>query len=164
MKAAPSEVALSAGVLALGIGAALVTAQLPSEGGYSHIGPNFFPAVISAGLILLGVWLFAEAFSGGGWRNRAERSPDELPFQRAAFGWVSAGLFIHMAAIGFAGFVLAGTALFSCVARGFGSARPARDAALGFVLSLAVHLFFVKLLNVSLPGGWLAPLLGTAGL
>ena len=163
MKAAPPEIALSAGVLALGVGAALVTAQLPSEGGYSHIGPNFFPAVISGGLILLGVWLMAEAF-GGGWRNRPERPEGEQPFQRGAFGWVSAGLFVHMAAIGYAGFVLAGTALFVCVARGFGSKRLARDAAIGFVLALAVHLFFVKLLNVSLPGGWLTPLLGTAGL
>jgi putative tricarboxylic transport membrane protein len=163
VRAAPSEVALSAGVLALGVGAAIVTAQLPSEGGYSHIGPNFFPAVVSGGLMLLGAWLLIEAF-GGGWRNRAERSPSEEPFQRSAFAWVSAGLFIHMAAIGSAGFVLAGTALFVCVARGFGSGRWARDAAIGFVLSLAVHLFFVELLNVSLPGGWLSPLLGTAGL
>ena len=163
MKAAPTEIALSAGVLALGLGAAAVTSQLPSEGGYSHIGPNFFPAVISGGLILLGVWLLAEALAGG-WRNVAERPPGEEPFQPGAFAWVSAGLFVHMAAIGVAGFVLAGTALFVFVARGFGSTRIARDAALGFVLALAVHLFFVKLLNVSLPGGWLTPLLGTAGL
>ena len=59
MRAAPSEIALSAGVLLLGIGAALVTAQLPSEGGYAHIGPNFFPAVVSAGLILLGLSFLA---------------------------------------------------------------------------------------------------------
>ena len=163
MRAAPSEIALSAGVLLLGIGAALVTAQLPSEGGYAHIGPNFFPAVVSAGLILLGLWLFAEALRGG-WRHRAEPVAGEQPFRTGAFAWVSAGLFIHMAAIGFAGFVLAGTALFVCVARGFGSHRPARDAAIGFALSLVVHLFFVKFLNVSLPGGWLTPLLGTAGL
>ena len=132
MRAAPSEIALSAGVLLLGIGAALVTAQLPSEGGYAHIGPNFFPAVVSAGLILLGLWLFAEALRGG-WRHRAEPVAGEQPFRTGAFAWVSAGLFIHMAAIGFA-------------------------------LSLVVHLFFVKFLNVSLPGGWLAPLLGTAGI
>lgn len=163
MRAAPSEIALSAGVLALGLGAAVVTAQLPSEGGYAHIGPNFFPAVVSAGLIVIGVWLMAEAFTGG-WRHRAEPAAGEHPFRTGAFAWVSAGLFIHMAAIGFAGFVLAGTALFVCVARGFGSERPVRDAAIGFVLSLAVHLFFVKFLNVSLPGGWLAPLLGTAGI
>jgi hypothetical protein len=50
------------------------------------------------------------------------------------------------------------------VARGFGSRRWARDAALGFALSLAVFVFFVKLLNVNLPAGWLRPLLGSAGI
>jgi putative tricarboxylic transport membrane protein len=64
-----------------------------------------------------------------------------------------------MAFIGTAGFIIAGTLLFLCVARGFGSLRPARDAAIGIVLCLAVHLFFVKFLNVGLPAGWLAPLL-----
>ena len=39
-----------------------------------------------------------------------------------------------------------------------------RDAALGIVLGLAVYLFFVRFLNVSLPAGWLAPVLGVAGL
>jgi putative tricarboxylic transport membrane protein len=63
-----------------------------------------------------------------------------------------------------AGFALAQAALFACVARGFGSARPARDLAIGLVLGLAVFLFFVKFLNVSLPAGWLRPLLGGAGI
>jgi len=66
--------------------------------------------------------------------------------------------------IGPSGFVVAGTVLFVCVARGFGSRRIARDVAVGLVLSLAVFLFFVKLLNVNLPAGWLAPVLGGAGI
>jgi putative tricarboxylic transport membrane protein len=61
-------------------------------------------------------------------------------------------------------FVIAGTTLFACIARGFGSTRIARDLALGLVLSLGVFLFFVKLLNVNLPAGWLAPVLGGAGI
>jgi putative tricarboxylic transport membrane protein len=69
-----------------------------------------------------------------------------------------------MALIGWAGFVVAGTVLFPCVARGFGSTRVLRDASLGFVLSLGVFAFFVKLLNVNLPAGWLQPLLGSAGI
>ena len=69
-----------------------------------------------------------------------------------------------MALIGTAGFVLAGTALFACIARGFGSTRIARDAAIGVVLSLGVYMFFVKLLNVGLPAGWLSPILGGAGI
>jgi putative tricarboxylic transport membrane protein len=150
-----AELALSLGVIALGAAAAAVTAQLPSEGGYAHIGPNFFPAVVSAGLVLVGGWLLWEALYGG-WRNRGAAEPgSEHAFRLNPFVWVSAGLFLHMALIGTGGFVVAGTLLFACVARGFGSARPARDAALGVVLSLAVYLFFVKFLNVGLPAGWM---------
>lgn len=162
----PAEIALSAGVLALGAMAAAVTVTLPSEGGYSGIGPNFFPGLIAAGLLALGAWLMWEAFAGG-WKNRG---PDdaaargEHAFERAGFLWVSGGLFAHMALIGVAGFVVAGTVLFAGVARGFGSRRAVRDACAGLVLSLGVFLFFVKFLNVNLPGGWLAPLLGSAGI
>jgi putative tricarboxylic transport membrane protein len=158
MKARAAEIALSAGVVALGVGAAVVTAGLPGEGGYAGIGPNFVPAVVSAGLILLGCALFRDA-----WRGRW-RAVQADPFAKAGFLWVSGALFAHMLLIGTAGFVLAGAALFAGVARGFGSRRGLRDAALGLVLSLAIFLFFVRLLNVNLPSGWLAPLLGGAGL
>lgn len=155
-----AEVALSLGVLALGAGAAAVTATLPGEGGYAGIGPNFIPAVVSAGLLLLGAWLTFEAFSGG-WR---QREPHAGSFAAAPFLWVSAGLFAHMLLIGNAGFVIAGTALFVLVARGFGSRATLRNLLIGAALSLGVYLFFVKLLNVGLPAGWLAPLIGGAGI
>ncbi|MGH8692356.1 MAG: tripartite tricarboxylate transporter TctB family protein [Burkholderiales bacterium] len=160
MRRSGAEIALSIGVAVLGVAVAAVTATLPSEGGYARIGPNFIPAVVAAGIILLGVWLAFEAFSGG-WRKRPEETE---VFQASPFLWVSAGLFAHMALIGWAGFVIAGTALFAGVARGFGSRRPLRDAAVGLALALGVFLFFVKLLNVNLPAGWLSPLLGGAGI
>jgi putative tricarboxylic transport membrane protein len=155
-----AEIALSAGVVALGVGVAAVTATLPSEGGYAGIGPNFIPAVVAAGIILLGLWLAFEAFTGG-WRSRAESNE---VFEVNPFLWVSGGLFAHMVLIGWAGFVVAGTVLFACVARGFTRGRWARNVAVGLVLSLVIYLFFVKLLNVGLPAGWLAPLLGGAGI
>ena len=155
-----AEIALSLGVVALGIGVAVVTATLPSEGGYAGIGPNFIPAVVAAGIIALGVWLATEAF-GGGWRAAPEHTEK---FEPMPFVWVSAGLFAHMALIAWAGFIVAGTALFACVARGFGSRRIVRDVAIGLILALGIYLFFVKLLNVGLPAGWLQPLLGGAGI
>jgi putative tricarboxylic transport membrane protein len=164
VRRAYAELALSAGVIGLGVFAAVVTAMLPGEGGYAGIGPNFFPGLVAAGLLVTGGWLLWEALSGG-WRNRGEpEAGTEHALHAGAFGWITAGLFAHMALIGWAGFVLAGAALFACVARGFGSTRVARDTALGLALSLAVFLFFVKLLNVNLPAGWLEPLLGSAGI
>jgi putative tricarboxylic transport membrane protein len=143
-------VALSAGALALGAGAAAVTASLPSEGGYAGIGPNFMPGLVAAGLIGIGAWLLYEALSGG-WRSREEQ---RAVFQRGPFLWVSAGLFAHMALISLAGFVIAGAVLFVFVARGFGSKRFLRDLATGVALSLVIYLFFTQVLNVNLPAVW----------
>ena len=161
-----AETALSLGLLALGIATAVGTALLPSEGGYARIGPNVMPGVIAAGLILLGIWLLYEVLSGG-WRNMPPQDAEqrgEHAFHGAAFAWVSAGLFAHMALIESGGFVLAGAALFACVARGFGSPRFARDLAIGFAMAIAVFAFFVLALTVSLPAGWLAPLFRLAGM
>jgi putative tricarboxylic transport membrane protein len=138
-------------VLAIGAGAALVTAALPSEGGYAGIGPNFVPALVAGGLLVLGAWLLYEALTGG-WRHGAV---EQEAFHPRGFTWVSAGLFAHMALIGAVGFVIAGAALFTCVARGFGSRRFLRDLAVGVALTLAVYIFFTQVLNVSLPAGWM---------
>jgi len=165
MRRSPAEIALSLGVLVLGIGVAVGTALLPSEGGYARVGPNFVPGVVGFGLIVIGIWLLYEALAGG-WRHMPQESHEERGehgFDPSAFLWVTAGLFAHMILIGTAGFVIAGAVLLACVARGFGSARIVRDLAIGFVLALAAFLFFVKFLNVGLPGGWLTPLLGAAG-
>lgn len=165
MRRSPAEIALSLGVLGLGGGAAAITAALPTEGGYSGVGPSFFPAVVSLGLIVLGLWLLREALSGG-WRHGVEDRAEargEHPFQLGAFAWVSAGLFAQILLIERAGFVLAQALLFVAVARGFGSTRLARDLAIGLLIAAAVFVFFVRFLNVNLPAGWLAPLFGSSG-
>jgi putative tricarboxylic transport membrane protein len=162
---ARAELALSAGVLALGIAAATVAFGLPDTASYARIGPNFMPRVVAGGLVACGLWLLAEALTGG-WRDAVPESPAERgdhPACWRAFAWVTAGLFAQMALIHTAGFVVAAAVLFACVARGFGSMRPLRDAAGGLLLGIALFLFFVQFLNVNLPAGWLQPLLGAAG-
>jgi putative tricarboxylic transport membrane protein len=161
-----AEVVLSFGVLALGLGAAYVAFSLPEAGGYARVGPNFMPKFVAAGLVILGLWLLAEVVTGG-WREAVPDDPAERgehAFRFSAFAWVSAGLFLQMALMHTGGFVLAAMALFTCVARGFGSTRVVRDLGIGLVLGLGVFLFFVKFLNVGLPAGWLLPILGGAGL
>jgi putative tricarboxylic transport membrane protein len=162
----PAELILSLAVLALGMAVAVGASQLPSAGGYARVGPNIAPAVVAGGLILLGAWLSYEALSGG-WRNAVADDPEargEHRFHAGAFVWVSLGLLLQMLLIHRAGFVFAQAALFASVARGFGSRKFLRDIAIGIFLGLAVFLFFVKFLNVNLPAGWLAPILGGAGI
>jgi putative tricarboxylic transport membrane protein len=165
-KAARAELILSLGVLVFGLAAAVVAWRLPEGGGYARIGPNFMPKLVSGGLILLGVWLLVERFTGG-WREPVASDPaarGEHAFLPSAFVWVSAGLLAQMVLINSAGFVLAAAVLFACVAKGFGSYRWRRDLVLGLVLGLGVFAFFVYFLNVNLPAGWLRPLLGAAGI
>ena len=161
-----AEVVLSLGVLALGLGAAWIAFSLPETSGYARIGPNFMPKFVAGGLVVMGVWLLAEVFTGG-WRDAVPDDPaarGEHAFSWPAFAWVSAGLFAQMALIHSGGFVVAAMVLYACVARGFGSARFVRDLAIGVVLGLCVFLFFVRFLNVNLPAGWLQPVLGAAGI
>lgn len=166
MKAKPAEVFLSLAVLSLGIATAYGTTGLSSAGGYARVGPNVAPTIIAGGLILLGLWLLGESLTGG-WRNAAAENAGERgkhEFHAGAFVWVTLGLIVEIFLIRRGGFVVAQALLFTCVARAFGSRRLARDFAIGTLLALAVYLFFVKFLNVSLPAGWLEPLLGGAGI
>ena len=161
-----AEFLVSIGVLALGLVATAVALSLPEGGGYARIGPNFVPRLVAGALVLLGLWLLLDA-ARGGWRQPVADDPAERgdhAFEAGAFLWVAGGLVAQMALIHTAGFPVAAAALFACVARGFGSARPLRDALVGLAIGIGVFLFFVKFLNVNLPAGWLLPLLGAAGL
>jgi putative tricarboxylic transport membrane protein len=165
LRSAWVELAISVALLGLGVFVAAVAARMPATGGFSGVGPAAMPSIVATGLIIVGLWLTAERLTGG-WRQ-AEGPPEsrgEHAFHAPGFVWISAGLFGQMALIHTAGFVIAAIVLFTCVARGFGSAKPLRDAAIGTVLSLAIFLFFVKFLNVNLPAGWLKPVLGAAGI
>ena len=157
---AVGEAIIGAGVLALAIVTFWQTLSIPVSPIYAKVGPTVVPMMTAAALGLLGVLLLIYAWQGG-WQTEEEKAvrPD-----RSALLWVIAGLVLNVALIGSAGFTIASTILFVCVARGFGSRRVARDLGIGLVMSLGIFLFFVKLLNVNLPAGWLAPLLGGAGI
>ena len=163
--AALIELVISLAFIALGVFVYAIARGMPSTGGFSGIGPGAMPTVVGSGLIIVGLWLLAERLTGG-WRE-AEAHPTERGehgFVVSGFVWVSAGLIAQMLLINNAGFVIAATALFVGVARGFGSTRPLRDATLGTVIALGIFFFFVRFLNVNLPAGWLKPILGAAGI
>ncbi|HEY8242059.1 MAG TPA: tripartite tricarboxylate transporter TctB family protein [Casimicrobiaceae bacterium] len=143
-----SEIAISGAIVAL---AAFVFTELPSipaEGGYSAVGPRFAPLIVGIGLLAIGLLLLRQALTGG-WRDRGP--PPEEALHLPSFLWIAGGLAVQMAIVGFAGFTIASTLLFTAVARGFGSTRVAHDAIIGFVLTAAVFVFFTRVLGLSLP-------------
>jgi putative tricarboxylic transport membrane protein len=147
----PGELLISFGLLALGSFVVYETQSIAETQGYSQIGPRLFPYIVGTGLALCGAVLGWQAIFGG-WRNvpldqEGHDTPDWM-----AFCIISAGIVLHMIAIGWAGFILAGTLLFVLVARGFGSRRPVRDALIALVLTTAVYFVFTRALGLKLPG------------
>ena len=140
---------------------------IPLGVGYDRIGPRFFPSLVAAGLVLLGVLLATAALRRGN-ANIAERRtaeeqthgtksvpwlPDGDATNRRALGFLAAGLLLCLALFERGGFVMASSGLFWVAARGFGSRRPLRDAVIAVGLSVVVFLAFTRGLGLALPVG-----------
>ena len=150
------ELLLALGIAALGLFFAVQTAAIDVSPGYARVGPRVFPWVIAGALMALGLWLARDAWT--------HRWIGETPAERADFDWrafvlIGAGLALHMALIGRAGFVIASTVLFVCIARAFGNRRIERATAIGFILTLVVFVGFTRGLGLELPAGLLAGIL-----
>jgi putative tricarboxylic transport membrane protein len=158
MRAPQGQVAVAAGVAAIG---ALILGGsffLPTGGGYAQVGPGVVPRVVGAILVILGAVLLREAFTGG-FRGVDEEAEAKLPMDWVAFAWVSGGIIAYGLLVEPAGFVIASTILFVMVARGFASRRWVLNAITGVILAAVVFAIFNYGLGLTLPAGVLAPLL-----
>jgi putative tricarboxylic transport membrane protein len=140
-------------LVALALASLWQTAVIPVSPIYARVGPTLFPWIASSGLLVIAVLLLIQALRGG------FGVEENLSTDWRATAWVAAGLAANAALIGTAGFVFAATALFVCVARGFGSAAPLRDGAIGLAIALGSYLGFEKLLGVNIGAGILEGLI-----
>ena len=160
------EVALGAGVMAIGALLAAGALSIPATAGYGGVGPNFLPWVVAVSLLACGALLLWQAVSGG-YRHR-EAPSGAARADWVAMAWVSAGVLAAAALISSAGFVLACALCFTLAVRGLRGAegRPAGNARqtvidllVGLCISLPVFWLFTRLLGIALPGltgtGWL---------
>lgn len=160
------EVALAAGVLAIGGLLAAGALSIPSAAGYGGVGPNFLPWVVSVSLLVCGAMLLWQALHGG-YRHR-EAPSGAARADWVAMAWVSAGVLAAAALISRTGFVFACALCFVLAVRGLRGAegRPAGNARqtaidllVGLAISLPVFWLFTRLLGISLPGltttGWI---------
>lgn len=143
------EIAIGLSVIALAAVVWWQTGLIPVSPIYAKVGPTVMPTLAAVGLGALGLLLLAAGVRGG-WQTPDEKS---IPPDRAALGWVIGGLGLNVALIGTAGFTIASTLLFLCVARGFGSRRILRDAAIGFVFALVAYLGFARTLGIDIGSG-----------
>jgi putative tricarboxylic transport membrane protein len=146
---AVGETIIAVGVLALAAVVYWQTASIPVSPIYAKVGPTVVPTITALGLALLGALLLYSALTGG-WRSQEEKQavPD-----RPALLWIAAGLALNVLLIGSAGFTIASTVLFVCVARGFGSRAIVRDAAIGAAFALVAYFGFAQTLGINIGAG-----------
>jgi putative tricarboxylic transport membrane protein len=120
---------------------------------YAVVGPGLFPALIGAGLVVLGGLLLVAVARGE--RFEPQEAEDADPSRRpswAAFWSIVAAGAVPIVVVRPLGFPVAAALTFALTARGFGSRRLPLDLVVGFLLGAACWLLFSRLLGLSLPG------------
>ncbi|HEY0737321.1 MAG TPA: tripartite tricarboxylate transporter TctB family protein [Herpetosiphonaceae bacterium] len=146
---------VAAVLLALGLLIFVQTFSIRAGGGYSAVGPRFFPLIVALGLLLLSALFLV----------RTTIRPDEYLVQQSAdeeaathwptVGLVALALVVYAVALGWLGYILATVLFFPVVARFLGSTRPVRDLIIALVISIAIYEGFTRALGVRLPAGLL---------
>jgi putative tricarboxylic transport membrane protein len=140
------------GVFVLHQGLSMATDQ----SSYARVGPQVFPYVVGAGLIIIGGLLALSALNGS-WSVIWAEGVDRGDFWRQIFGvgLVGAGLVLNAALIAPLGFVAASTLMFAITTRAFGSRRLVFDLAAGAVFAAGIYIMFTYALGIHLPLGTL---------
>ena len=152
------QVAVAAGLLALGVLILVGSSDLAAGGGYAQVGPGVVPRVVGGAIILVGALLLREALTGG-FRGVDEEAEILLPMDWPAFAWITAGIIVYGLLVERAGFLIASTVLFVAVARGFASRRWALNAFVGFAVAAFIFAVFNYGLGLQLPAGVLRGIL-----
>lgn len=120
-----------------------------AQGGYAGLSPRFLPTLVTIGLAICSLALLLRPGSVAPEAEEAVTTVQpELGWRR--LGWVAGGLVAHLLLIGTVGFVLASSLLMVCVARGYGSRRPLRDAGIALAIALPMWFLFARVLQVGL--------------
>jgi putative tricarboxylic transport membrane protein len=114
---------------------------------------NLYSLLVLAGLLFFASVAVLEAVRAR--KASLSWSPGKGP------GWgpaalIAAGMALDLVLMEQAGFVLASTVLFWLTARAFDRQHPGRDAVFALALSAGAYFLFVRVLNVTLPAGFIA--------
>lgn len=129
------------------------TTLIPTNAVYAQVGPKLIPWLATAMLGVLGVLLTLQGLRGG-WEHE-----EHGEFNPPALAWLLLGLFLNVALISVAGFIIASTLLFVCTALAFGSRNILRDASIGFALAFISYVGFDRVLGYKIGSGLIEGLL-----
>lgn len=143
-------------LIVLGVGYGYLTAGLPKRSLPDTPDPSFFPWIITASLIVLSVALLVQGLRAGSSGRNAADTADGL---RAPTVFLT--LFaVYLAALPFAGFVVASVPFFAALMWLFGERRWRWIGSVSIALPVILVLVFRIGLHIPLPTGALAGLLG----
>lgn len=147
--AMPVLIAAFATYLLVGI----LTMEVPAAAVFP--GPQFFPALITAGLYLFAALLALSALR----ELRSAPATEDAPRGRTvrldwpSLAWVVGSFLAFAFLLQVLGWIIAAALLFWCVARGFGSRRAIFDLLVGLTVSSLSYIAFDMALGMSLPSG-----------
>jgi putative tricarboxylic transport membrane protein len=134
------------GIALLGVAFAIGTLRIEVQTVYAKVGPTFVPWLVSGGLTATGILLAWTSL-----RDPQAASHAVKPEWRPV-AWIFLGLIADWLLFKPAGFIVASTVLFFCVARGFGSRSAVWDTIIGALTAIAAYVLFRYALNLNLPG------------
>jgi putative tricarboxylic transport membrane protein len=150
-----ADLGVALGVVALGAIAAWQTTEIPSSL-YAAVGPRAFAWVASAMMLVMGGFLVVDALRGG-WSHESDDF-GEVDWRGGlwmigALAANAALIDLEIPGVGTVGFIIASTVLFTLTARAFNSTRLARDAAIGFALTVVAYVGFDRVLGYKIGTG-----------
>lgn len=145
--------ALAVGLLASSGWVVFTATRLPESGGYTAVGPRFFPMVVGIGLLVLSLVFLVQTTVRPD-RDLAEKVAGEA---QATHWWtvilLVLGLAVYILALDTAGYAVATTVLFPGMTWLFGSRQIGRNVVIGLVLGVGIYLTFTNFLGVRLSPG-----------
>jgi putative tricarboxylic transport membrane protein len=165
MRGAPSWPEITVGLAVVGL-AGLVAygvLHIPTPA-YAKVGPTVAPWGVAGALAALGTLLAITGLRGGWEHDRT----GEIDWKGLL--WLIAGLLLNLVlidGISFgdiiiiprAGFIIASSIMFVCVARAFASRQPLRDTAIALVLTILAYVGFDRLLGYKIGTGLIESLI-----
>ncbi len=161
----PLQALIALGTLVVAAVLAWGATQIPSDAGYSGVGPAFLPWSVAAVLALCGILLLLQVLRGGFQDIEPPSGADSGDW--GSFAWLAGGLLLNAALIERIGFIASCALCYAFAVLGLRQAEGRRtslqcmglDLLTGVVIAAPVYWLFTQLLAVNLPGltasGWL---------
>ncbi|MFI7113001.1 tripartite tricarboxylate transporter TctB family protein [Nonomuraea sp. NPDC050227] len=148
------ELGLAVVVLGLGVFVMVGTLDVSAAASQLGLGPRFFPMLVGAAMVLIGLLYVIDVLRGGaGDPEESEDVDADAPTDWRSVGLVS-GVFLAFAALlDVLGWVIGASLLFFGLSVVLGAEHKLRAAVVAVVLGVTTYLLFVKGLGVSLPAG-----------